>query len=276
MIGFEFNGVHSSMHGIVIKSINRSILPGMIKKEIQIPGRHGVYDFSDNTYDNRIINVAISYIGSSINDLRLNARNISAWLSQQTYCKLIFDDEPDKYYMAKLYSNVGLENFLRYGKSTIQLECQPHAMLVGDTGTNFTWGDDLSWGMDISWDSVDDYTIAVTGNTTFNIPYLGNYELGLGSQVGSKFDIIISGSFTTLTLTLNGNTITYGEAVASDIVIIDNVNLNIKKSTTNKLSVCTGDLTEFLKLIPGGVNQIAISGTGLNCSILFDIRNQYI
>jgi predicted phage tail component-like protein len=128
MIGFEYNGAHSyTDYNIIAKSVNRPILPALIKRELTIPGKHGTYDFGDNTYENKIITVSIHYVGTSFNGLRLHARDIAAWLSQTVYKVLIFDDEPDKYYLAKIYNSVGLENFLRLGKASLQFECLPFA-----------------------------------------------------------------------------------------------------------------------------------------------------
>lgn len=275
MIGFTFNGIHSSTYNIVSKSNDRSLLPDQIKKEIIIPGKHGSYDFEDNTYSNRQIKIDISYIGNSIDALRNQMRLISAWLSQSSYCKLFFDDEPSVYYWAKVYSSASLTNLFRYGKTSITFECQPMAECGVSTGQDLTWSDDLIWGDNISWDNVADHTIAVTGNTTTDLEYDGTVNLGSYSQDRALFDIIITGSFTTLTLSLNGKSITYGAAVSSKVITIDNVNMTIKEGSTNKLSVCSGDLISFLHLIPG-TNTVTITGTGLSCSILFDYRWQFI
>lgn len=276
-LGFTFNSQHSSSDfGIVVKSINRSMLPGMIKKEINIPGRHGTYDFSDNVYENRVISIGISYKATSHNDLREKVRDLASWLSQQDYCRLQFDDEPDKYYLAKVYGAVNFENMLKLGKTSIEFICQPHAQYLVSTCEEYTWGDELTWGVDIPWDWSDTYIFDCTGNMTYDIDYIGNYELSNAAQNGSKFNIIITGTFTTLTLALNGNTLTYGEAIASETITIDCINMTVKKGSTNKLSVCTGDLTEFFKLLPLENNTLTISGTALNVEFTIDFIPIYI
>jgi len=131
----------------------------MRKRELSVPGKHGTYDFELNTYDNRVLSIAIQYVGTSFNDLRLNARDIAAWISQTSYKKLIFDDEPDKYYLAKIYDATELENFFRLGKTTLQLECQPHAIETITSNQDIVWGDDATWGMDIAWDNTDAHII---------------------------------------------------------------------------------------------------------------------
>ena len=127
-LGFTFNSIHSRTYGIVAKTINRPLLPSLRKRELIIPGRHGAYDFSDNTYENRIIEVELKYIGTSFTELRTRARTIAAWLSGYNGSKnLVFDDEPDKYYVGKIYSAVGLQSLFTIGQCTIQFECEPFA-----------------------------------------------------------------------------------------------------------------------------------------------------
>ena len=162
MIGFEFNNTHSyNQFDIIFKSINRPILPALHKREMMIPGKHGAYDFGGNTYGNRIISVLVQYIGASLNDLRLHARDIAAWLSQKSYMELIFDDEPDKYYLAKIYDPVGLENFFRLGKATIQFECQPFALYVVTSAEDVYLDDTVPLDSDILLNPGDDYHISL-------------------------------------------------------------------------------------------------------------------
>lgn len=129
MIGFTYNSKHSyNDYGIIAKSVNRPLLPNLIKKEVITSGKSGSWDFNSNQYENRIITVDISNIETSIENLRINARNLASWLSQTSYKQLIFDDEPTKYYLAKVYSAVDFENIKRLGKGKITFECQPFAI----------------------------------------------------------------------------------------------------------------------------------------------------
>lgn len=276
MMGFTYNGKHSyNDFKVIAKSVDRPILPALNKKELAIPGRHGTYDFGENNYSNRLISVLLQYRGESMSAMRLMSRSIAAWLSSLTYERLIFDDEPDKYYLAKLYDTVGLESFVRVGVATVQFECQPFALYQVSSGENLTWDGNLTWGMSLAWGNAESHTIDVVENTSIDIDYVGTQKVGLGSPDGSKFDIIITGSFTTLSITLNGKTINYTDAVSGQTVTINNVDATVKLGSTNALANCTGDLTEFLKLVPG-TNTASITGTGLYCSVLFDFRAQYL
>lgn len=279
-LGFAFNGQHSSSDfGIVVKSINRSMLPGMIKKEISIPGRHGTYDFSDNVYENRVISIGISYKASSYNDLREKVRDLAVWLSQQTYKELIFDDEPDKYYLAKVYPSVSFENMMKLGKTMIEFTCQPHALSIETTATDIILDSDTPLDSDIILDSGDDYIINILpeeSEKTQNIYHYGNSIIGSSSEILAKFDIIITGTFTSFSITINGNTLTYTENCVSQTITIDNINMTCKNGTTNKLSNLTGYTTEFLFLEPGN-NSVEINKTGGGeIDVTFDFNHYYI
>ena len=105
--------------------------------------------------------------------------------------------------------------------------------------------------------------------------YNGNAELGLGAQEGAQFYIIVTGTFTTFTIAMNGKSLTYTENCIDQTITIDNVNATVKNGTTNKLSKVTGDVADFLKLIPGE-NVITYSKTGSYMDIVFDFSPLYI
>jgi len=105
--------------------------------------------------------------------------------------------------------------------------------------------------------------------------YYGNAELGLGAEEGAQFDIIVTGTFSVFSISMNGKTLTYTENCMDQTITIDNVNATVKNGATNNLSKVTGDVTDFLRLIPGD-NIIEISKTGDNVDFKFDFRPQFI
>lgn len=125
MIGFEFDGRHCSEFGIIMKSRDRALLPALRKRETEIPGRHGTYDFEGNTYENKTVSIDCTTHRNSIPNLRQASRLIAGWLKNKG--KLRFDDEPDKYYIGRVYSSVSFETLLALGKFTLSFECEPFA-----------------------------------------------------------------------------------------------------------------------------------------------------
>lgn len=137
MIGFTFKNIHSSQFDIIAKSINRNTLPELENKEFIIPGRHGTLDYGGGTYRKRYIEMEIAFIKECDTDLHFmtHIRKIAHWLAGEGY--LIFDDEPNKQYLAKIYNAVPLNDYEIYDydlpyfeavRIPITFECQPFAI----------------------------------------------------------------------------------------------------------------------------------------------------
>lgn len=114
-----------------------------------------------------------------------------------------------------------------------------------------------------------------TKTAVLTMVYNGNAELGLGAQEGAQFDIIVTGTFSVFSIAMNGRTLTYTENCVDQTITIDNVNATVKNGTTNKLTKVTGDVADFLKLLPGN-NTITISKTGGSVDFVWDFRPQFI
>lgn len=125
MKGFTYANIHSSTFELYVRSDNRTIIPSLRKNEFVIPGRHGTIDYGLNTYETRLITMELHLVRKSMEDLRAQARDIAHWFSKSGV--LVFDDEPDKAYQAKVYTNVDIEEIAAYGLSKVMFECQPFA-----------------------------------------------------------------------------------------------------------------------------------------------------
>lgn len=123
MIGLVFRERHSIDIGLFMKSIDRTVRPGMVKNELLISGRHGSYRYPDNTFENRLITVQLTTINRNLSELRQKIRDAAYWLTGEG--RLIFDDEPDKFYDAKIYQVIGLEQIATSGSFSVVFDCQP-------------------------------------------------------------------------------------------------------------------------------------------------------
>ena len=123
--GFLFNNKHSSTTKIKVLKINRPLLPTLRKRELQIAGRDGVYDFGGNTYENNFITVECALIEDNKADLIKEAREVAKWLRNKG--SLIFDEEPNKQYIGRIYSSVPLVNLATTGRFTLMFEVEPYA-----------------------------------------------------------------------------------------------------------------------------------------------------
>ncbi len=125
--GFTYDGIHSSSKGIIVTSVQRDILPKITSRTITIPGRPGAY-YTDSEYDMRQIRVEIVFLEKSLTDIRTKVRDIAAWLKPEVLKPLVFDDEPDKTYLAVLSEGSEIEEIVYTGKGEITFICpDPYA-----------------------------------------------------------------------------------------------------------------------------------------------------
>jgi len=166
--GFSFNNRHSSEFEIFMKSDDRTLLPAKTQAAYIIPGRDGTYDSSDFDYQNRIITVQIAFFGSGndMESLRKKVRDIAKWLSGQG--NLIFDDEPDKAYTAKVTNGISLSQIVRQGQATVSFDCQPFAESIEYqtvTKTITATTDDMAVSVSGTQDSYGIITVKNEGTT---------------------------------------------------------------------------------------------------------------
>lgn len=272
MIGFSFKGIHSSSVGIGCSSVNRTIRPAVRTDEIVISGAHGSFGSTDDViYENRQIAMKIYLVSDDWIGLRIKARDVAEWLSGSG--KLIFDDEPDKFYMARINNAIDIEQIplMSIGQTEIQFECLPFAYMLTEMYRDDSWDSaDYPWLMSIPWDPGVMYSFPVTTNTNRVFTNPGTQALNYKCRDGSKNVIKVTGSWSTISFTMNGKSLQYS-AAGSGVLIIDNINMEVTVNGANQLQNINGDLGSFLTIKPGD-NTLSITGTGMNVGILIDFR----
>jgi len=291
VIYFTYNNISSMTYGIVAKSVNRPILPVLRRRELIIPGKHGAYDFADNTYERRIIEVELKYVGTSFTEFRTRARQIAYWLSGYSGTKnLIFSDETDKWYVAKIYSEIGLQNLFHIGTCTITFECEP-----------FAYADLAEYDEDIEYDTgyeydegliypnartvYDWYFLAPFFNVrnadsrewcgfpwTFNPHMTSLYNHG---TIETPFTITIYGEVENPRVVQEGITATFtiiANMTAGSTMIIDSDAMTVTYNGTNYLHKMTGD---FLNLEVGS-NGFFFYGTNPHGEVTFDWSHRFL
>lgn len=125
-LGFTFNNRHSAEMGVVFKSVDRTLLPAKRVTQYTIPGKSGTYDIEDG-YENREIVCTVSFVGENYHyqGVRTRARAVAEWLSGEGL--LVFDDEPEKAYSAKVVGGVSIEQIVVTGHCEVAFVCSPFA-----------------------------------------------------------------------------------------------------------------------------------------------------
>lgn len=276
---FSFHDIESTIYNLVCKSVKRPLLSSTRVNRMEVAGVSGAFDVDEKLYSLRTITMHIAYIGTDYFELRSRAREIAAWLGTVVWSKLIINDEPDKYYLAKVTSEVNLETLWESGGADVDFDCQPFAFSTMDTDIDPTWDEaDFPWiAADISWGMMD-YIFSMlnkagASSTTFTFNNLGTATIDKSSPPGSKSLLTLIGSWTSLSITLNGKTLTYG-VNASSTVVIDNIDMTIVRDSVNVLNSLTGDLDSFLPIIPG-INEIVFAGTNIDIVADIDFTAQW-
>lgn len=123
--GLTFKNIHSSSFGLAMRSRRRQMLPSNANVHVDVPGRDGSLFVSSSVRD-RFIEVEFFYIGDMRNR-RLKARELAAWLYSRKRERLIFDDEPDKFYLAEVSQEINLEDSFSTSEFTVVFRCEPFA-----------------------------------------------------------------------------------------------------------------------------------------------------
>ena len=104
-MGFIFDNKHSGDMGVVFKSTDRTLLPAKRVTQYTIPGKSGTYDIEDG-YENREIVCTVAFVGEGL---------------------LVFDDEPEKAYSAKVVGGISIEQIAVTGTCEVRFLCKPFA-----------------------------------------------------------------------------------------------------------------------------------------------------
>ena len=130
MIDISYSGRTGTQEGIaLVRDIRRDILPSVRHRTMSLGG-HGVHYFG-RWYNERTIEVEVVLVGDTPAALRESVRRVAAWLNSEIPRRLIFTDEPDKYYMAIVTEQTMLEQTITDGNVTLRFLCpDPFAYAV--------------------------------------------------------------------------------------------------------------------------------------------------
>lgn len=258
----EFNGVSSSSFPVVVKSINRQMLP-MTKDNYQdMPGMDGSHLFPDKLND-RFISVEFGVIEKSIPDLRYAVREITEWLYTAQREKLIFDDEPDLYYMAKVSNQIDLEPLVRAGRFTLVFRCQPYAYatltqynsLLYDVGN--LYDDGLIYDNPDSFDWLYPSQFSTLYNYGQQTPF--NFQI-VGTVTNPKITNLTTG----LVLNL--------PSIIDQTLIVKADKYIVTKAGVNALKDISGDFIQLAK----GDNQLQFEGSSANATVTMQWKNKFL
>ena len=132
---FEFNGTDMfTAYGFRIRKKHGVLKPPLRERKVVIPSRSGAYDFGANAYDELSLQVECD----SIRQLsKTDLRELSLLMSRKG--RIVFWDEPDKYYFGRIYDAAEIERVGGIGTYIpFTFICDPFAYGLNTT-ENFFW-----------------------------------------------------------------------------------------------------------------------------------------
>lgn len=265
-----------TIDGKSLKQLGLALLPGFQHPAappvrdytVSIPGRPGAYYFGSDI-DPLEFNLPL-IIKPQEDRYKLAAairKMVAAFIDpygKTKEIKLIYDYEPDKYYLARYSGSMPIDRYFRIGKFELPLIAyDPHAYSVLQSTDEIRWQDQTPWMSDIPI-SYKRSSYTVKSPQTL---YADNF----GQKVVRPI-VEISGSADNLTFTLQDGSYSFGSFTNSTF-LIDAERYAALKNGQNFLFQLQGNL-EKLELIPGA-NAIQVGGSNLNINIAFKYRAKY-
>lgn len=239
------------------------VLPETRDVSLTIPGRHGAYVF-DSYFEPRTFFPRILIPSQAdLTEVQQITRNISTMLldakGKPKDVTLVYDYEPDKKYIARFNGYIAIDRIAKTGIFPIPFTAyDPFAYHTVST-EDINLDSDTSVLSDVLLDSV--YSFNVTAPQTLkvhNFSYYNTYPT-----------IEITGSFTSLTLSANGKSFSFGSQTNKTIEVSE---FETKMNGVNSLSAMTGDSLELLE----GINNVIITGSNINVTITFKFKPKYM
>lgn len=265
-----------TIDGKPLKQLGLALLPGFQHPAappirdytVSIPGRPGAYYFGSDI-DPLEFNLPL-IIKPQENRFELAAairRMVAAFINpygKPKEVKLIYDYEPDKYYLARYSGSMSIERYFRMGKFELpMIAYDPHAYSVAETD-EITWDSDIPFESDILFD-IGDYTFTINNPQKIHIDNFGSLIV--------RPVIEISGSATNLIFSVNGENFYLG-SFSNSTFLIDAKHYTIIKNGLNFLFEMKGNL-EKLEFFPG-TNTVNITGSNININISCKFNAKYI
>lgn len=211
-----------TIQGLIISSLPAITKPQIRTQIEQIDGRDGdiVTQLGYAAYD-KAVKIGLSY-GYDIDDV-IQFFNSSG--------KVVFSNEPEKYYNYAIYEQIDFEKLIRFKTATVKMHVQP-----------FKYSD-------------------VEGEKTFNFSSAtsGSIQVRNNGNIYSKPTITITGSGT-VNVSLNGQQIFVLDMSSTNTIILDIADMNAYGTDgTLKNRMVTGDYDDFV--LPAGNNTLSFTGS---------------
>ena len=173
---------------------------------------------------------------------------------------LVYDYEPDKYYLVKLNKMIEPDRMLILSEFEVSFVAnKPHAKFIVPSN-QISWNSDIPFMNDILWSM---------GETEFQIIYPKTVTLVYSGTKAIRAGFNLQGTGTNVKVSANGKTMSFGN-MNDTTYEVDGETYSIKKNGKDSLITTT-----FIELFHGE-NQVSISGSELNLTFSEQLTYQFI
>lgn len=197
-MGFTYNDIHSKTMGLGTRLASWQVCGKLRNFTTTVPGKYGVTDFGSD-FDYREIAVSCSiFPQKNFTALVQKLDDIAAWLDPTSLHQLIFDDVPDRYFMARLDTAVDCERLIRSaGRFDLKFFCpDPFGYALEDETFTITSTDTIQ-------------TVTRTKGNADSLPLYAVRGIFTPNTIGGGFIITVNGTTMQLTnpVLLEGETL---------------------------------------------------------------------
>src|SRR5690606_31556041 len=114
-----YDGRHSSEFNLTVTSVRRKLHAPIKPRLVSVPQKPGAYNYGKPEIGHLVFEVSVLFTAQDnrpFHDLR---RDIAAWLYRDEEVELVFDEEPDKYYMAQFSEESDIDRLGTAGSTTL-------------------------------------------------------------------------------------------------------------------------------------------------------------
>lgn len=238
-----FNGTDSdTIDGLLITRVRRTLHGAPRDSYVDVPGRAGAWLFPEVPGDRTIV-LTCHLQGVDADDRRDLCREVAEWAWSTSRAPLLLDDEPDRYWLAKLASSVDLDEWVNAAAFELDFRAEPYA--YSTTISTETW------------------------SATANVAHTWTPPDGIGSPAVVEFTP--SGSVPDVVLTANGDVLTLDAGVSSIFTVSAinytvlagaNTDTNLDGTIVGSPSSLIADVSGRFPHIVAGLNSFEVNRAG--------------
>ena len=250
-MGFTFNGTTSQQLGIKARLVNWGASPPLRNSFIQIPGKAGVADFGSDSAE-RVVTVKCNiYPQHSIAGLVAKLDAVAGWLDPTNGLqRLVLDDVPDRYFMARLQDAVDCERLIRSaGSFELKFVCpDPHGYAITDeTFTLANTGSHMVTRAKGNTTSQPEYRLKATipaGTGNAIVISTNGQQLAIGGPLASAETLVIDSELMTAKVVdANGATLRNG------LPLLTELNFPTLRTGNNTINIAATGSASFTQLL---------------------------